>query len=167
MNVARARRTPSASPFTYGPPPLVSDAEPVALSVARGLPLGYTIVPANKKEHEPLSGVRAEVVIADKGFWGQRYGERLRAQGVTLLTPVKVRTPENVGRERALASTRLVIESVFSNLKGQMHLELHLARTLPGLAARIAMRILALTADMLLNTLASRSVRALAVYDGR
>jgi len=79
----------------------------------------------------------------------------------------KVRTPENLGRERALASTRLVIESVFSNLKGQMHLEQHLARTLAGLAARIAMIILAMTVGMLLNTLASRPARALAVCDGR
>lgn len=93
--------------------------------------------------------------------------KQLLAQGVKLLTPAKVRTPETLGRERALASTRLVIESVFANLKGQMHLELHLARTLPGLAARIAMRILALTVGMLLNTLASRPARALAVYDGR
>ena len=60
-----------------------------------------------------------------------------------------------------------MIESVFSNLKGQMHLEQHLARTLPGLAARIAMRILAMTVGMLLNTLSSRPARALAIYDGR
>jgi hypothetical protein len=33
----------------------------------------------------------------------------------------------NLDRERALASTRLVIESVFSNLKEQMRLARHLA----------------------------------------
>jgi hypothetical protein len=143
----------------------------VLLTDERGCPLGYTIVPANEKEYEPLvdllSGTSTEVVIADKGFWGRSYNERLMAQGVKLLTPAKIRTPENTSRERALASTRLVIESVFANLKGQMHLELHLARTLPGLAARIAMRILALTVGMLLNTLACRPARALAIFDGR
>jgi hypothetical protein len=143
----------------------------VLITDCRGLPLGYTVVPANEKEYEPLSdllsGTISEVVIADKGFWGRSYNERLLAQGVRLLTPARVRTPENIGRERALASTRLVIESVFSNLKGQMHLEQHLARTLPGLAARIAMRILAMTVGMLLNTLSSRPARALAIYDGR
>ena len=54
--------------------------------------------------------------------------------------------------ERALASTRLVIESVFSNLKDQMRLEQHLAKTPAGLAVRIAQRILALTIGILLNT---------------
>src|SRR5215213_6517744 len=128
----------------------------VLLTDERGLPLGYTIVPANEHEYEPLAdlltGTPAAVVIADKGFWGRGYRERRAADG---------------GRERALASTRLVIESVFSNLKGQMRLEHHLAKTPAGLAVRIAQRILALTIGILLNTLNGRPARALAAYDGR
>jgi Transposase DDE domain len=106
-------------------------------------------------------------VVADKGFWGRDYRERLAADGTRLLTPEKTRTETNSGRERALASTRLVIESVFANLKEQMRLEHHLARTPAGLAVRIAQRILALTIGMLLNTLSGRPARALAAYDGR
>jgi IS5 family transposase len=143
----------------------------VLLTDARGLPLGYTIVPANEKEYEPLAdlltGNPCEVVIADKGFWGRDYARRLAANGTTLLTPDKTRTSANLGRERALASTRLVIESVFSNLKEQMRLERHLARTPAGLTVRIAQRILALTLGMLLNRLSGRPARALAAYDGR
>ena len=143
----------------------------VLLTDTRGLPLGYTIVPANEKEYEPLAdlltGTPAEVVIADKGFWGREYAKRLAASGIQLLTPNKTRTAANLGRERALASTRLVIESVFSNLKEQMRLERHLARTPAGLAVRIAQRILALTLGMLLNRLSGRPARALAAYDGR
>jgi Transposase DDE domain len=143
----------------------------VLLTDARGLPLGYTVIPANEKEYEPLAdlltGTPAAIVIADKGFWGRDYQQRLAAEGVTLLTPEKTRTLANLGRERALASTRLVIESVFSNLKEQMRLERHLARTPAGLAVRIAQRILALTLGMLLNTLNGRPARALAAYDGR
>jgi IS5 family transposase len=143
----------------------------VLLTDKRGLPLGYTIVPANEKEYEPLAdlltGTPAEVVIADKGFWGRGYRERLAADGVNLLTPNKTRSAANLGRERALASTRLVIESVFANLKGQMRLEQHLAKTPAGLAVRIAQRILALTLGILLNTLTGRPARALATYDGR
>jgi len=143
----------------------------VLLTDARGLPLGYTIVPANEHEYEPLAdlltGTPAEVVIADKGFWGRDYTARLAADGTALLTPNKTRTAANLGRERALASTRLVIESVFANLKGQMRLEQHLAKTPAGLAVRIAQRILALTVGILLNTLAGRPARALAAYDGR
>src|SRR5881398_1770305 len=143
----------------------------VLLTDERGLPLGYTIVPANEKEYEPLAdlltGTPSEVVIADKGFWGRAYHQRLAAAGTQLVTPDKTRTAANLAREQALASTRLVIESVFSNLKGQMRLERHLAKTPAGLATRIAQRILALTLGVLLNTLAGRPARALAAYDGR
>ena len=62
---------------------------------------------------------------------------------------------------------RLTIESVFSNLKEQMRLDRHLAKTPRGLAQRIAQRILALTLGILLNTLNGRPARALAAYDGR
>ena len=141
------------------------------LTDERGLPLGYTIVPANEKEYEPLAdlltGTAAKVVIADKGLWGRSYQARLAADDVRLLTPDRTRTAANIDRERALASTRLVIESVFANLKGQMRLERHLAKTPAGLAARIAQRILALTIGVLLNTLAGRPARALVAYDGR
>lgn len=46
----------------------------VMITDGAGVPLGYTIVPANEKEYEPLadllSGVPAEIVIADKGLSG-------------------------------------------------------------------------------------------------
>jgi DDE family transposase len=143
----------------------------VMITDGAGVPLGYTIVPANEKEYEPLAdlltGTPAEIVIADKGLWGRAYRDRLDADGVTLLTPDRTRTAANIDRERALASFRLVIESVFANLKGQMRLERHLAKTPAGLALRIAQRILTLTLGILLNTLAGRPTRALAAYDGR
>jgi hypothetical protein len=143
----------------------------VLLTDPRGLPLGYTLVPANEKEYEPLAdlltGVATELVIADKGLWGRSYEGRLAASGVELLTPARRRTPANEASERRLAATRLAIESVFSNLKGQMRLERHLAKTPTGLALRIAQRLLALTLGMLLNTLHGRPARALAAFDGR
>jgi hypothetical protein len=143
----------------------------VLLSDPRGLPLGYTLVPAGEKEYEPLAdlltGTPSEIVIADKGLWGRAYRERLAAAGVELLTPAKERSASNEAGERRLASVRLAIESVFSNLKGQMRLERHLAKTPAGLAVRIAQRLLALTLGILLNTLAGRPARALAAYDGR
>ena len=142
----------------------------VLLTDPRGLPLGYTLVPAGEKEYEPLAdllcGVPAQTVIADKGLWGRDYRARLAGEGVELLTPAKKRTPANEAGERRLASVRLAIESVFSNLKGQMRLERHLAKTAAGLAVRIAQRLLALTLGMLLNT-TGRPARSLVAYDGR
>jgi len=143
----------------------------VLVSDRRGLPLGYTLVPANEKEYEPvadlLTGTAAELLVADKGLWGRAYRARLASGGTTLLTPTKERTPANERRERTLAASRLVIESVFANLKSQMRLDRHLAKTPAGLAARIAQRLLALTLAILLNTLAGRPALAVAAYDGR
>jgi hypothetical protein len=45
------------------------------------------------------------------GFWGRDYQQRLAANGTRLLTPQRRRTAANLGRERGLAATRLVIES--------------------------------------------------------
>jgi hypothetical protein len=135
----------------------------------RGVPLAYTWVPANEHEYEPLLDLveQGETVIADKGLWGRAYDERMTCAHVQLLTPARERTAANHAREHALASTRLTIESVFSNLKEQMRLARHLAKTPRGLAQRIAQRLLALTIGILLNTLSGRPARALAAYDGR
>ncbi len=135
----------------------------------RGLPLGYTLVPANEREYEPLLDLvePGETVIGDKGLWGRAYNQRMQCAEVELLTPARERTDANHEREHALAGLRLTIESVFSNLKEQMRLERHLAKTPRGLAQRIAQRLLALTLGILLNTLAGRPARALAAYDGR
>ena len=135
----------------------------------RGVPLSYTWVPANEHEYEPLLDLveTGETVIADKGLWGRAYNERMSCAQVELLTPARERTAANHRREHTLASTRLVIESVFANLKEQMRLERHLAKTPRGLAQRIAQRLLALTLGILLNTLSGRPARALAAYDGR
>ena len=135
----------------------------------RGLPLAYTLVPANEHEYEPLLDLvdAGETVIADKGLWGRTYNQRMECAEVQLLTPARERTAANHARERLLAGTRLTIESVFANLKEQMRLERHLAKTPRGLAQRIAQRLLALTLGILLNTLSGRPARALAAYDGR
>jgi hypothetical protein len=134
----------------------------------RGLPLAYTWVPANEYEYEPLLDLveTGETVIADKGLWGRAYNERMTCgEVVELLTPARERNAANHAREHALASTTLVIESVFANLKEQMRLARHLAKTPRGLAQRIAQRLLALTLAILLNTVSGRPARALAAYD--
>ena len=135
----------------------------------RGLPLGYTLVPANEHEYEPPLDLvqKGETVIADKGLWGRAYNAKMEAANVRLLTPSRSRSRENAGREHTLVGQRPTIESVFSNLKEQMRLEHHLAKTPRGLAQRIAQRLLALTLGILLNTLTGRPARALAAYDGR
>ena len=106
-------------------------------------------------------------MFADKGLWGRDYLATIELSDRRLITPGKHRLGERPPAEIAKARIRLVIESVFSNLKGQMRLEDHLAKTLPGLAQRIAQRLLALTLGIFCNLLAGRPARALVAYDGR
>jgi Transposase DDE domain len=143
----------------------------VLLTDTSGLPLGYTLVAANEKEYEPVRELTSSqagcILIADKGYWGRQYAETLALQDVTILTPDRVRSADNLDREKRLASLRLVIESTIANLKCQMRLEQHLAKTPAGLVQRIAQRLLALTLGILLNTLTGRPPRSLVAYDGR
>lgn len=143
----------------------------VLVADPKGLPVGYTLVAANEKEYEPVRELTTAhpgcTLIADKGLWGREYRETLALQDVAILTPDRVRTAENLAREKRLAGLRLVIESTFSNLKCQMRLEQHLAKTPAGLVQRIAQRLLALTVGMFVNALAGRPPRALVAYDGR
>lgn len=136
-----------------------------------GLPLGYTLVAANEKEYEPVReltmGEPGATLIADKGLWGRQYAETLRLQGIVIRTPERARTAANERSELGLARLRLVIESTIANLKCQMRLEHHLARTPSGLCQRVAQRLLALTVGVLVNALLGRAPRSLVAYDGR
>ena len=155
---------PSKSQFVWG-------VRLVLLTDPNGLPLGYTIVAANEKEYEPVRELTTAhpgcTLIADKGLWGREYAETLALQEVTVLTPDRARTADNLAREKRLAGLRLVIESTISNLKCQMRVEHHSAKTPAGLVQRIVQRLLALTIGMLLNALTGRPPRALVAYDGR
>lgn len=155
---------PSKSQFLWG-------VRLVLVTDPNGVPLGYTLVAASEKEYEPVRELTTAhpgcTLIADKGLWGRQYAQTLALQDVTILTPTRHRDVDNIAHEKRLAGLRLVIESTFSNLKRQMRLEQHLAKTPTGLVQRIAQRLLALTIGMLLNALTGRPPRALAAYDGR
>jgi hypothetical protein len=143
----------------------------VLLVDGKGVPVGYTLVAANEKEYEPVRELAladgSAILICDKGLWGRQYAETLKLEGVLLHTPDRVRTAENLERERNLARQRLVVESTIANLKCQMRLEQHLAKTPRRRVQRIAQRLLALTIGVLINTLNGRRPRSLVAYDGR
>lgn len=96
---------PSKSRFYWG-------MRLVLVTDARGLPVGYTLVPANEKEYEPVRELTTSqagaLLIADKSLWGREYAETLRLQGVTIRTPARERTAAS---ERSLAGRRMTVES--------------------------------------------------------
>jgi len=116
-----------------------------------GTPIGFELAPANAPERDvakelleriPLAD---RVVIADKGFAGQDFERFVADQGATLLRPDRRNEPRRNG---SLGFIRQCIESVFWTCKGQLGLERHGARTLPGLCVRIGMRLLTLAAGL-------------------
>jgi hypothetical protein len=138
----------------------------------KGVPVGYDLVgPKTGEERECAlrlaAGQAGAVLFADGGFWGREYRASMEALDIELVTPDKHRLGERPPSEVAKARIRLVIESVFSTLKRQMRMEMHLAKTAAGLAQRIAQRLLALTLGVYVNTLLGRPPRALAAFDGR
>jgi hypothetical protein len=136
-----------------------------------GAPLGYDLRAANENEREGVFQLATAhpgtLLFADAGHRGHEYHDSLQLIDVDLIVPDKHKLGQRPPGEIAKARIRLVIESVFSTLKRQMRMETHLAKTLPGLAQRIAQRLLALTLAMHINQLTGRPPRALAAYDGR
>jgi hypothetical protein len=156
---------PSKSLFVWG-------MRLVLIADIKGTPVGYDLVgPKTGEEREAAFQLATahphSLLFADGGFWGREYESTMQLIDVKLITPNKHRIGTRPPSEIAKARIRLVIESVFSNLKSQMRLDQHLAKTIAGLAQRIAQRLLALTLGMLINHLTRRPPRALAAYDGR
>jgi hypothetical protein len=156
---------PSKSQFIWG-------MRLVLLVDRKGVPVGYDLVgPKTGQERGAVLELAAarpgSTLFADGGFWGREYASCMQLIDITLITPAKHKLNQRPASEIAKARTRLVIESVFATLKGQMSLQDHLAKTVPGLVARIAQRLLALTLGIYLNILLGRAPRALAAYDGR
>lgn len=106
-------------------------------------------------------------LFADGGFWGRQYASCIELIDINLITPARHKLNQRPPGEIAQGGTRLVIESVFAALKRKMSLQDHLAKSLPGLVARIAQRLLALTLGIYLNLLSGRAPRAPGAYDER
>ncbi len=157
--------SPAKSQFIWG-------MRLVLICDRKGVPVGYDLVDpkAGQERQSVLDRAAAQpgsLLFCDGGFWGAEYKQQMELISVELVTPVKHKLGARPPAEIAKARVRLVIESVFSNLKRQMRLNEHLAKTPAGLAQRIAQRLLALTVGILVNQLAGRPARALAAYDGR
>jgi hypothetical protein len=156
---------PSKSLFVWG-------MRLVLIADIKGTPVGYDLVgPKTGQERESAWELACahpdSLLFADGGFWGAEYQRTMDLIDVHLITPDKHKLGARPPGEIAKARVRLVIESLISNLKGQMRLDHHLAKTPAGLVQRIAQRLLALTLGMLINILTGRPPRALAAYDGR
>jgi Transposase DDE domain len=124
------------------------------LCAADGMPIAFELAPANITERVVAAEMLARVdlhgytVMADKGFAGDEFEQLMAALGARFLRPDRRDEPHRHG---SLGPVRQWIESVFWTCKGQLTLEAHGGRTVPGVCTRVALRLLALTAGLLHN----------------
>jgi hypothetical protein len=135
------------------------------LAAPDGTPRAAILAPADQKERDvamrllPIGLRGGETIIADKGYAGKEFAATVHERhDAIVLTPRRADEP---GRGPHLAPIRQRIESIFWTLKDQLELERH-ARTLHGLRARIATKLLALAAGAWLNHHLGRPSRAFA-----
>jgi hypothetical protein len=118
-------------------------------------------------DHDPstLHDRPGLLIIADKGYTSRELDAFLAERGVRLLRPsYRNRTPHPA--QHLLKPVRQLIESVNDTLKGQLDLERHGGRTIDGVTARVAQRILALTAAIWHNRATGQPItRSLIAYD--
>ncbi len=100
-------------------------------------------------------------VVGDKGYAGREFETLANKLDATIVRPRRKHEPASGPH---LAPIRQRVESIFQTCKDLLTLERHGARTLHGLATRINMRFLALTAAIALNHRLGRPPRALADY---
>lgn len=104
-----------------------------------------------------------QVIVSDKGFADRFLENHLVELGAVLVRPDRKDERPRFG---SLGPVRQWIESIFDTLKGQLSLEQHGGRTPAGVMARVAQRLLALTAAIWWNwQIGASNKRSLVAYD--
>ena len=142
-----------------------------------GLPVGWALTGAKADEREVLEQILAttpalaaarehrQITIGDKNYYGREFEARIDTAGIELLRPARKGEKPRAG-QRFFKPLRQVIESINATFKGQLDLERHGGKTVAGVCARIAERVLALTAAIWHNDRLGLTIRrSLTAYD--
>jgi hypothetical protein len=105
-----------------------------------------------------------QIIVGDKGFAGREFETFITDDlGAHLIRPDRKDERPKFGK---LGGIRQWVESVFDTLKGQLTLEEHGGRTVPGVYSRVAGRLLALASGIWHNWLiGAPRKRSLIAYD--
>lgn len=137
------------------------------LCAADGMPIAFELAAANAPERQVAAEMLERLdldgytVMADKGFAGEEFEQHIATTGARFLRPDRKNEPRRNG---SLAPVRQWIESVFWTCKGQLALERHGGRTVTGVCARVALRLLALAAGLVHNQQIGNPGRHFAAY---
>ena len=120
----------------------------VMLTTLDGIPVAYDLVPAHTDERaaadEILDQITNADVWADKGFLGERWQQAVRATTKNRIWTAKRHNQRRnpLVFDRLLGSIRERIEGTFHELQNTgRHIEHLLAKTVEGLATRIASKV--------------------------
>jgi hypothetical protein len=136
-------------------------------AAADGTPRAAALVAADRPEREvalallPRALRGGEALVTDKRYAGREFELAVERLDAKLLRPARKDEPET---GLHLSSLRQRIESIFWTCKDLLTLERHGARTIEGLAVRIAARLLTLAACVALNHRLGRPSRSLVAY---
>jgi Transposase DDE domain len=146
------------------------------LCTPAGLPIAWALATPKVDERQVLTAVLDHdpdlitdrpglLIVADKGYASAELDRWLADRGVRLLRPSYRNRSPRPG-EHLLKPIRQLIESVNDTLKGQLDLELHGGRSIEGVTARVAQRLLAMTAAIWHNRNTGQPLtRSLIAYD--
>ena len=136
-----------------------------------GLILGFVLTGASHYDNQPVVelldsfGHHLQRLLGDGAYNDaslESYLEQYRS--LILLAPTKVNQPakRSATAQKALNRLRLICETVNAQLQEQLHLSKHYAKSRWGLITRIATKVTAHSAAMMVNTLLGRSALKLA-----
>lgn len=133
------------------------------LSTRSGIPTDYDLTPANihdlKMVDDLIEDYHSLVIIGDKGYLDKEKKNDLAQENKLMVTPYrKNQQQQNNQIEKKLLRFRKKLETVFSQLKGQMNLAYTQARSLSGLIARVISIILTFTIGIYANKLLGRKL---------
>lgn len=148
------------------------------LTTVHGVPVGWALTGAKADERHALHDILTNTpglaehiatyrptIIADKGYYGREFEADLADSGITMLRPARKGEAPRQGQQ-FFKPLRQIIESVNDTFKGQLGLEQHGGRTIAGVCARVAQRVLALTAAIWHNDRIGTTIRrSLLAYD--
>lgn len=152
------------------------------VTTLHGLPIAWALTGAKANEREVFEALiadnpalahrqaaceqlRDQIALADKGYNGKAFETGLAEARINLLRPARRGEKPCPGQD-FFKPLRQIIESVNDTFKGQLSLERHGGRTIAGVCARIATRVLALTTTIWHNDrIGAPVLRSLTAYD--